>query len=233
MMTHGVVAVISADLVKSRRLDAQRTAVIEGVRAAVEEIRSRLAKKNCRLLFSDFYRGDAFQCALTDPRHSLWAVVYLRAELIKLRGKEVPADARFGLGLGTASEWDETNISASAGEAFELSGQALDSLKSSKEKYRRIRIISPWSDQNPTLSVLAACLDATLQRWTVGQGEAMSLFLDNKTQEEISKALNVRQPAIQTRLQTAGHFAIKESLDYFSRALSERIIKLDVNNPWI
>ena len=228
-----LVAVISGDLVKSTRLEAQRSVAIEGVKNAVEAARSRLVQKNCRLLFSDFYRGDAFQCALSDPRQALWTVVYLRAELIKLSGKTLRPDARFGLGLGTASEWNENNISASDGEAFQLSGKALDSLKSSKEKYRRLRILSPWPDKNPLLAVLAAWLDAAIQRWTREQTEAISLFLDDKTQEEISKELHIRQPAVQTRLQTAGHFALRETIDYFGRAINELIIKQGVNNPGI
>jgi len=106
-------------------------------------------------------------------------------------------------------------------------------LKSSKEKYRRLRILSPWPDQNPLLSVLAVWLDAAIQRWTREQAEAMSLFLDDKTQEEISKELHIRQPAVQTRLQTAGHFAVRESMEYFGRLINEQIIKLGVNNPRI
>jgi len=233
MKTNSLVAVISGDLVKSTRLEGQRSAVIKGVKNSVEAARSRLAKKNCRLLFSDFYRGDAFQCALSDPRQALWTIVYLRAELLKLSGKTIHADARFGLGLGTASEWNENNITASDGEAFQLSGKALDSLKSSKEKYRRLRILSPWPDKNSLLAVLAAWLDAAIQRWTREQAEAMSLFLDDKTQEEISKELHIRQPAVQTRLQTAGHFAVRESMDYFGRVINEMIIKPGVNNPGI
>jgi len=72
-----------------------------------------------------------------------------------------------------------------------------------------------------------------VQRWTPEQTEAMSLFLDDKTQDEISRQLNIRQPAVQTRLQTAGHYAVKETLDYFSRIVDERIIKPNVDNSEI
>jgi len=72
-----------------------------------------------------------------------------------------------------------------------------------------------------------------VQRWTPEQTEAMSLFLDDKTQGEISKELNIRQPAVQTRLQTAGHFALKETLDYFSRIINERIINPNIYNRGI
>jgi len=203
---------------------------MSGLLQAVESARAYLERLGCRLYFSNFYRGDAFQCALSDPTYSLWTSVFIRTELIKLRANDIRADARLGLGLGSASDWNEHNISSSDGEAFRLSGKALDSLKSGKEKYRRLRILSPWSDQNALLSVLAAFLDALMQRWTPEQAEAISLFLRDKNQEETSKILNVRQPAVQRRLQTAGHFAVKEALELFSQSISGRNINPQLNN---
>ncbi|MCX6569630.1 MAG: hypothetical protein NT147_11375, partial [Candidatus Aminicenantes bacterium] len=170
-----------------------------------------------------------FQCALSDPKYSLWTAVFIRTELIKLRTNDIRVDVRLGLGLGSASSWNEHNISSSDGEAFRLSGKALDSLKSGKEKYRRLRVLSPWPDQNALLSVLAVFLDAVMQRWTPEQAEAISLFLRDKNQDETSKMLDVKQPAVQRRLQTAGHFAVKEALELFSQSMNGRIIKPKLN----
>jgi hypothetical protein len=225
-----IAAVLSGDLVKSSLLTTDRQAIMSGLTRAVESARPYLKEQGCRLYFSDFYRGDAFQCALTDPTYSLWASVFIRTELIQLRADGIRADARLGLGLGFISEWNLRNISSSDGEAFRLSGKALDSLKSGKEKYRRLRILSPWPEQGALLSVLAAFLDAVMQRWTPEQAEAISLFLRDKNQEETSKILNVRQPAVQRRLQTAGHFAVKEALELFSQSISGRNINPQLNN---
>jgi len=226
-----IVAVLSGDLVKSKGLEEKRQGVMDHLRQAVEGARTHLAKKNCRLLFSGFYRGDAFQCALSDPRFSLWTAIFLRTELIKLRGKLVSADIRFGLGLGPVSVWDENNISASDGEAFRLSGKALDELKSGKEKYRRLRILSPWPEQDRVLSVLAALIDALIQGWTSAQAEAVSLYVRENGQDEISKELGISQPAVQIRLERAGHFAVKETLDIFSGMVEEHIIRPSIYNP--
>src|SRR4030042_4778575 len=216
MVQEAVVAVLSGDLVKSKGLDDKRQAGMEGLLQAIEGARGYLTTKNCRLLFSGFYRGDSFQCALSDPRFSLWAPVFLRTELIRLRGKWISADLRLGLGLGPVSEWDENNISASDGEAFRLSGKALDGVKSGKEKYRRLGILSPWPAQQQLLTAVAALIDALIQRWTSAQAPAVSLYMCEKGQDQISKELGISQPAVQTRLQRAGHFAVKETMDLFN-----------------
>jgi hypothetical protein len=230
MNAQSVVAVLSADLVKSRRLEDDRSAVLDAVAYAIKATRSFLAAKHSNFLYSGFYRGDSFQCALSEPKHALWTAMYLRAELIKLRRRDIRVDIRIGLGLGTFSTWNEQDISASDGEAFQLSGKALDSLKSAKEKYRRLRIYTPWPDADVFFSILASSLDAVSQRWTLEQSEAISLSLINKTQDEISRELKVRQPAVQMRLQAAGFYAVREALEYFGRTIDGRIIKPGVYN---
>jgi predicted DNA-binding protein (UPF0251 family) len=222
--------VLSGDIVKSSRKETSRQAIMDRLSLALEDSRTYLNEQGCLLYFSDIYRGDAFQCALTEPEYSLWMSVFIRTELIKLRAGGVRADVRLGLGLGAVSSWNEKKISSSDGEAFRLSGKALDSLKSRKDKYRRLRIISPWSDEAALLSVLASFLDALMQRWTPEQAEAISLFLRDTNQEEASKILKIRQPSVQRRLQTAGHFAVKEALELFSQIIKGRVIKPQLNN---
>lgn len=231
MGSESLIAVLTGDVVKSKELSGHRQVVMDGLRHAVEKAQGYLAAKGCRLLFSGYYRGDAFQCALTDPRHSLWTAAFLRAELIFIRGKGENTDIRLGLGLGSASDLNENNISASDGEAFRLSGKALDSLKSAKEKYRRLLILSPWHGQNDLLAAMAALMDALIQRWTQVQAEAVSLFLMDKSQEEISRALGISQPAVQNRLERAGHFAVKEALDHYSRVIETHLINPNAYNP--
>ena len=233
MITQRLVAVLTGDLVKSRNLGSKRAATSTDFSKIIEECRKYLATKNCRLHYSGFYRGDSFQIALSDPRFALWLVIFLRGRLLQNRSQGIRFDVRLGVGLGTASSWVKGNIAASDGEGFQLSGKALDSLKSSKEKYRRLRICPPERHQDESLTVISACLDAMIQRWTPEQAAAMTLFLQEKTQDEISAELKIRQPAVQTRLQTAGHYAIREAYEFFSRLIDRWIIELDINNSKI
>ncbi len=222
--------VLSGDLVKSSHRDAKRSEIMNGLSLAVESSRSYLKERKCRLYFSNFYRGDAFQCAVTDPSYLLWTAVFVRTELIKMRADGIHADARLGLGFGSVSAWDPHNIRSSDGEAFRLSGKALDTLKSGKEKYRRLRILAPWPEERACFSILVSFMDALMQRWTPEQAAAMSFFLRDKGQEETSKIFEVKQPAVQGRLQTAGHFAVKEALELFSETVKIRIIRPQANN---
>lgn len=226
-----IVGVLTGDLVKSSHSEARRQAIMHGVSMAVERSRDHLKECNCQLLFSGFYRGDAFQCALTDSRYLLWTAIFIRAELIKMRADNVHADARLGLGFGPVSAWDPRHITSSDGEAFRLSGKALDSLKSGKEKYRRLRILTPGPEGDQCFQILAVCMDALMQRWTPAQAAAMSLFLRDKSQEEISRHFKVKQPAVQGRLQKAGHFAIKEALDLFACMVARYDISSQADNP--
>ena len=225
----GFVGVLSGDLVKSSHRNAKRPAIMNALSLAVESSRSYLREHKCQLHFSDFYRGDAFQCAVTDPAYLLWTAVFVRTELIKMRSDGIHADARLGLGFGSVSAWDPRNITSSDGEAFRLSGKALDTMKSGKEKYRRLRILSPWPEEDSRFSILAVFMDALMQRWTPEQAAAMSLFLRDKSQEEISRLFKVKQPAVQGRLQKAGHFAIKEGLELFMQMVGCRNISSQAN----
>jgi hypothetical protein len=230
MPTIRFAGVLTGDLVKSSHRKAKRLEIMNGLSSSVESSRGYLREQKCRLYFSKFYRGDAFQCVVTDPGYLLWTAVFIRTELIKMRADGIPADARLGLGFGPVSAWNPHHLTASDGEAFRLSGKALDSLKSGKEKYRRLRILSPWIDECSCLAVLVSFLDALMQRWTPEQAAAMSLFLRDKSQEEISRVFKVKQPAVQGRLQKAGHFAVKEAIDLYRQMMESRHISSRPDN---
>ncbi len=233
MKPSGIVGVISGDVVKSSKRELSRDAILARLNRALADTRGFLQKRNCSFYASDIYRGDSFQCALTEASYALWAAIFIRTELIDLRQDGIRADVRLGVGLGSASSWNEKNITSSDGEAFRLSGRALDELKSGKEKYRRLRILTPWENDNLAFQALSANLDAIMQSWTFEQAAAMSLFLRAINQAGASRILEVKQPAVQNRLRKAGHFAVKEALEYFSRSTKDRIISLGINNPMI
>ena len=77
--------VLSGDLVKSSHRNTKRATIMNGLSLAVESSRSYLKERQCQLYFSNFYRGDAFQCAVTDPAYLLWTAVFIRTELIRMQ----------------------------------------------------------------------------------------------------------------------------------------------------
>lgn len=90
--------------------------------------------------------------------------------------------------------------------------------------------MTPWPDESPCFSILVSFLDALMQRWTPEQAAAMAFFLRGKGQKETSNIFKVKQPAVQGRLQTAGHFAVNEALELFSQTVKDRIIRPQADN---
>jgi hypothetical protein len=167
--------------------------------------------------FSRIFRGDAFQAVVSNAADSLKIALFLRAELLRIKLPEIQPDARIGLGVGTIESLNKAKIEESDGEAFRYSGKALDGLKN----YRRLAFLSAGKDWNRQFDPIGSLLDAIIQRWTPEQAEAMSYMLQGKTQQEIGRILRIKQPAVQQRLLTAGHFAIIDSLSFFEAQMAQ------------
>ncbi len=214
-MPPNVCAVITGDLVRSRLYSTRRADVLERLDSIMRQAACLEDPHRDSVLFSRIFRGDSFQGLVIHPERALKIVLYIRSELLQIRIDRQQAEVRLGLGIGRVGNLDSVNIEASDGEAFRLSGKALDALKASRQKYRRFSFLSEQTEINPGLAMLAAALDAVIQSWSVEQAEAVSHWLQGKTQAEISKALRIRQPAVQQRLRLAGHFALGAALEFY------------------
>lgn len=221
MVENKIYAVITGDLVKSAEFKTKRDEILGRLRIALNSVQALESQKSEFIIFSEIFRGDSFQGILSNHRISLKVALYIRAELLKTLVNKEQADARIGIGLGTVDFLNEKRIEESDGEAFRYSGQGLDSIKT----FRRLAILSPSQELNKHFKLLATFLDVIIQRWSIGQAEAVSLWLQGKTQESISKILKITQPAVQQRLQAASHFAIKEAFKYFEAITSQYKLK--------
>jgi hypothetical protein len=221
MVANKIYAVITGDLVKSAEFKLKRDKILSQLRKILKSAQRFETQKSEFIIFSEIFRGDSFQGILSNPAISLKVSLYIRAELLKILINKEQADARIGIGLGTVDSLNEKRIEASDGEAFRYSGQAVDTLKT----FRRLIILSPSQELTQHFKVLATFLDFIIQRWSTEQAEAISLWFQGKTQETMSKILEITQPAVQQRLQTAGHFAIKEALEYFEALTNQYKLK--------
>jgi len=211
MKRNSIVAVLTGDLVKSTLFRSKRAEILERFRHILDSARQFVKDKDEFIVFSDIYRGDSFQGIVSRPSISLKVALYIRSELLKIIIGKEQADARIAIGFGTVDSLNKERVEESDGEAFRCSGEALDGIKT----YRRMSITSTWEEKNRHFRLLASFLDALIQRWSVEQAEAVSLWLQGNTQQSISKRLGISQPAVQQRLQNAGHFAVQEALEYF------------------
>ena len=162
----------------------------------------------------DLYRGDSFQALLSNPKEALRIVFLIRLALRKAN----LWDARIGIGVGSVS-FQQQDIRISNGEAFELSGKALEEIKNSTQ---RISIKTSNIDLNKQFNVMSLLSDAISKRWSKKTAEVLYIkLLNNRTQKEVAKELHISQSAVQQRMAAADFNAISTYIHYFEGFFSK------------
>lgn len=133
----------------------------------------------------DVFRGDSWQLLVDDPSLSLRIALFVRANL-RASFEDARVDTRIAIGVGTVDFVPENGVSGGDGEAFRLSGQALD------EMGRGFRMAFVLSERLPhalstTLDAIIKLIDVQASAWTQRQAFAISKALLGWTQEEIGK----------------------------------------------
>jgi hypothetical protein len=179
-----VYAVLSGDIIGSTALTVEQLAdVAKVIEGAFDDIRARCYGGVQGS--PDFFRGDAWQVVLSDPSLALRASLLTRARLRSLLG----IDSRISIGIGSVDRLVKARISRSTGEAFTLSGRALDRMTSYFDLTGalpdRAGIMSAWF----TLT-LHLC-SGLMRTWTRRQAEnvALALVLQDPKHEVIAQQL--------------------------------------------
>lgn len=203
----GIVAVLTGDLVNSTRMPAER-------HERVRDLLIRAARDSGRwtdrpVSGPDFYRGDAWQLVLEEPRLFLRLAVWLQAHLA---AEEDGAETRIAIGIGAAEVIERKAVSRSIGEAFTLSGRALDDMG------RRRGLELALSASVPTLpwlrSQVSAC-EFIVSTWTRSQAKVALQFLvpDTPLQQEAAKALNRHSQSVSRTYRDAGIYVLLDILE--------------------
>ncbi len=213
-MSERIYAVLTGDLVKSTRLSPEELERARTTSAsAADTVRSWREGLIDREL--EFFRGDSWQLLLNDPIHALRAAIYLRAVL----RSAVDVDTRIAIGIGRVDVIDPTRVSLSSGEAFTLSGRALDQLSSNRRMTialpARVALLGPW------MPVVAELCDGIIAEWQRRQAEIISFALtpESLSQEEIAKRLKhpLTQQAVAKSLRGAGLQFLVSAIQQFER----------------
>lgn len=184
-------AVLTGDLVRSTGLSPDH---IARVRNEIEAGAEAVAGWQPGLLAGgpEFFRGDAWQLALSDPRLFLRASVFLRARLLAMKPQ---ADTRIAIGLGPIKRL-EPEVSHSIGSAFTLSGRTLDNMK----RRRQFEAGATASSDESVLwlAPLLSLCGAVVSRWKPKQAQIACLALDpaGPTQKEIADHLHMTQQGV-------------------------------------
>lgn len=215
MNKNKIYAVITGDIVKSGKFGSDREKALKTLKDALNSL-SKFKKKSIEGV-SDIFRGDSFQIVISEPKHALEIAIYLKAKLLSKTIKGKIIDVRIAIGIGEIESLNRKNIQESDGEAFRLSGNALDGIS----KYRRFSIKSSINELNKQCEFISSSIDSITRRWSPEQAEAILLWLKGSTQTSISKKLGISQPAVNQRLQLGGHFTLSESFNLFKHLLNK------------
>ncbi len=230
-----LIAVITGDIVGSRTLPRMRR---ESLYLALKKFLETLKQQHSIMEF-ELYRGDSFQCAVEKKEEALKIALMIRAyfksyispgekknHVTQSRKNGVPSkgyfpgkqDIRLAIGIGAVDFMKRKSLAHSDGEAFHLSGDAMETLK--RMSYR---LILKTQDKkfNNSIEPGILLLDAVIQKWTHNQAETVLFKLKNLKEDEIARKLKITQPAVNQRTKTSQWFAIEKLLGYCANALKE------------
>jgi hypothetical protein len=214
-----VCAVLTGDIVGSTKLSSEDRQLLRRVLYSASEKISQYFSE-CVPYKLDVFRGDSWQFVVSEPSKSLRIGLFFRA-LIREGIVSKRVDTRISIGLGTVSFIPANDISSGDGEAFQLSGEALEQFFRST----RLKIIFPRRYQSPTteaIDVIVNLIDLQVRKWTMKQAKATSGAMLEFTQEEIASKWfdqEITQQAIAQHLDRAGWSTIEQGVRYFESSI--------------
>ncbi|MCA6424000.1 MAG: hypothetical protein IM571_12980 [Chitinophagaceae bacterium] len=224
-------AVITGDIIHSTQINAeQRNILFERIANALKQWDNDF---NMR---SETFRGDSFQCVIDRPKLALRIVLiqktFIRSlnpsELFKVKtqGKSNSQkkkispprifDARIVIGIGEV-EYLSNRLASSGGEAFQLSGELLDSMKNKKQSIG----IATNDKYNDELTTEFKLLDALISKTSAFQCQVIFQKLLGFKEQKIAEKLNIHQSAVNQRSMTGNWNAIETMLNRFEKIYSD------------
>ena len=203
-------AVLSGDLIKSEDLTRDRLADVRECLSEAAEDMNRW-DHGLRIGDPDFFQGDAWQMSLSDAKWALRAMILMRASLLA----QGLADTRVAVGIGTVEYVAEDRTSLSEGEAFTLSGRALNEMTQYFDfdvvVSEDVGYLAGW------LRAIAHLSDSLVRQWTQRQAEIIRLALspERPTHKAISQKLDppISRQAVSKSLSEAGWHGIRSATE--------------------
>jgi hypothetical protein len=127
-------------------------------------------------------------------------------------------DIRLAIGIGSIDFIKKHSFLQSDGQAFQFSGESLDSLKSTS--YRMI--LTTMDDHvNYMMEPSILLLDSVIQRWTNNQAETVLLKLKGMNEDEIAHRLKITRSAVSQRTRTSQWYAIDKLLTFYTDTMKK------------
>lgn len=173
---------------------------------------------------AEIFRGDSWQFMVSNPSKSLRIGLFYRA-LIRAGMQARRIDTRISMGIGTIDFLPGDQVSSGDGQAYQLSGDALETL----HRPNRMVVSFPQhliSDLTITLDAVVKLIDVQARNWTEKQARAVSGAMLDLTQEGIAKnwfEKEISQQAVAQHLDRSGWSSVELGITSFEQVV-ENII---------
>jgi len=186
-----MISVITGDIINSTKYDDPNVWLIP--------LKEALGKLESKFNRWEIYRGDSFQIEIKDYFNSFEYAVYLKACIKSIKN----LDVRLAIGIGEKS-FEGNNVTEANGEAFQFSGETLETLK--KEKHN-LKIKTTNFELDQELNLYFKLASIAMDNWTTNSAEVVKLYLENqnksKTQKELAEMIGINQDAVSKRMKRA------------------------------
>lgn len=200
-------AVITGDIINSSILsDEQKTLV----RLNLEQY---TLNNPDILLPLQFYRGDSFQLMVKKEKAARIAV-FIEAIIYS----SVNTFARISIGIGLVSKIVPDNVLQSEGEAFQLSGHQMDTMK---EEGRLMKISLNNKQYQSILSATFYLAESIILGWKPRMAAVIAQIPFAKTQKEIAEEMNISSAAVSKALKAGNWPSVENFLNGYEKALKE------------
>src|SRR5690606_28973254 len=156
-------SIITGDIIKSRTKTQPET-WLTVLKQSLETIAK--SRKDWEV-----YRGDSFQLEINTIEDSFKTAMYIKACIKTIKG----LDVRLAIGIGNKS-YEGQNILESNGEAFQFSGETLETLKTEKQN---LKIKTKDDILNEELNLYFKLALISMDDWTTNSAEMVKLYLEN------------------------------------------------------
>ena len=217
----GLVVVLTGDIIGSSRLSSHdRKHLMEVMKVAASDVFR--AFNDCVPMEADIFRGDSWQLIVSRPAKAMEVALYFRCFIRSGMGP-LRMDTRLSMAIGHVDIMPEDRVSQGDGEAYRLSGRALETLKG----HQRMAFSFPSTMKGEGLRGIRALvflIDALFVKWTPRQAEAVKWALRGFNQEETAirwPGGPVSQQAVAQHLTKAGWHNLSRALGYVREVLGK------------
>ncbi|MBL7697906.1 MAG: hypothetical protein JNK79_07095 [Chitinophagaceae bacterium] len=185
-------SVITGDIVNSTQLEpAQEKKLLKLIQQILADHKH------------EFFRGDSFQAYIKDATQALRIALLCRTAAIGLMPEQSPAisDVRVSIGVGTV-EAPVRTLATAKGDAFLLSGRALDSME---KAHGRLIIVTNDKMTNHAFGIMSDYINSIYGQMTPKQAEVIVELLRGYSQQHVADKLNRSKSTISQHV-TAGRW---------------------------